>query len=404
MPDGTEMPAPVSATTGPARADQLGEPRARRRHFPLNSGARFSMNARDALARVLGARTRAGTRRARRPGPSSRSPACETRLICSSATGAWPAQLARPGERGVEQLVVGDDAVDEPVLVGLVGRDRLADRCSSPAPWPARPAARSRCVPPKPGMIPRLISGWPKEAERPARRTSQAIAISQPPPKREAVDGGDRHDRRALPLAPERVDALQVLRGPTSASHFVNALMSAPAQNSAGFGEASTIARAPRADQVVPGAARAPSIDVRRERVGRRVVEPDDRDVAAQVELHRRVLVARPRPADTGRSPGRSWRPAAPGRPAGAGSAAARSARPTRPRPAPARPARRRARARRPARTARAPCRRRASAPRSMSRTPATPSSSTRQASTNAFSVEALGESLVDRRSAQECS
>ena len=34
---------------------------------------------------------------------------------------------------------------------------------------------------------------------------------------------------------------------PDSASHLVNALMSAPAQNSAGFGEARTIARAPRA-------------------------------------------------------------------------------------------------------------------------------------------------------------
>ena len=33
---------------------------------------------------------------------------------------------------------------------------------------------------------------------------------------------------------------------PESASHVVNALMSAPAQNSVGFGEASTIARAPR--------------------------------------------------------------------------------------------------------------------------------------------------------------
>ena len=78
---------------------------------------------------------------------------------------------------------------------------------------------------------------------------------------------------------------------PESASHFVNALMSAPAQNSAGFGEASTIARAPRATR--SSQARGERLDhVRRERVRGRVVEPDDRDVAAQVELDRRVLVA----------------------------------------------------------------------------------------------------------------
>ena len=41
----------------------------------------------------------------------------------------------------------------------------------------------SRWVPPKPGMIPRLISGWPKLADSPASRKSQAIASSHPPPK-----------------------------------------------------------------------------------------------------------------------------------------------------------------------------------------------------------------------------
>ena len=47
----------------------------------------------------------------------------------------------------------------------------------------ASPTRRgSRCVPPNPGMIPRLISGWPKLADCAAIRTSQAIASSQPPP------------------------------------------------------------------------------------------------------------------------------------------------------------------------------------------------------------------------------
>ncbi len=37
-------------------------------------------------------------------------------------------------------------------------------------------------MPPKPGMMPRLISGWPKVADSAARRKSHAIEISQPPP------------------------------------------------------------------------------------------------------------------------------------------------------------------------------------------------------------------------------
>src|SRR6185295_6860627 len=72
---------------------------------------------------------------------------------------------------------------------------------------------------------------------------------------------------------------------PPASSSEVNALMSAPAQNSAGFGEAMIIAFTP-----------PPSIErldhVRGQRVGGRVVEPQDRDLAARVELDRRGLVA----------------------------------------------------------------------------------------------------------------
>ena len=46
---------------------------------------------------------------------------------------------------------------------------------------------------------------------------------------------------------------------PDASSHCVNALMSAPAQNSAGLADASTIARAPRATSSSHAAAR-PSI------------------------------------------------------------------------------------------------------------------------------------------------
>ena len=47
----------------------------------------------------------------------------------------------------------------------------------------ALPTARvSRCVPPLPGMMPSVISGWPNTAVSAARMMSQAMASSQPPP------------------------------------------------------------------------------------------------------------------------------------------------------------------------------------------------------------------------------
>ena len=154
----------------------------------------------------------------------------------------------------------------------------------------AGPTSRgSRCVPPKPGMIPRLISGWPKLAENPARRTSQAIAISQPPPSASPLTAAiviirERSHERNRPCARSSSSR------PPASSIFVNALMSAPAQNSAGFGEATIIARRAALDL---GPRRLERLDHgRRERVGGRVVEPQDRDVAAAVELDRRLLVA----------------------------------------------------------------------------------------------------------------
>jgi hypothetical protein len=85
-------------------------------------------------------------------------------------------------QRGVEQLVVGQHAVDEAELVGLLGADASPIRFISSAL--ASPTSRGRrWVPPKPGMMPSLISGWPNSADCAASRTSQAMASSQPPPK-----------------------------------------------------------------------------------------------------------------------------------------------------------------------------------------------------------------------------
>ena len=125
-PTGTEIPAPVSATTEPAERISSASAAAAGAHFALELRRRASRGRR----RCPRARPRTRTpserlllgRDARRRG----RPGGRPRLICSSASGAWPRELARPRERGVEQLVVRHDAVDEPVLVGVLGRDRLA--------------------------------------------------------------------------------------------------------------------------------------------------------------------------------------------------------------------------------------------------------------------------------------
>ena len=85
-------------------------------------------------------------------------------------------------ERRVEQLVVRHHLVGQAEPVRLVGVDRLAGQVHLERLGLAD-SRGSRWVPPKPGMIPRLISGWPKVADSAAIRKSQAMASSQPPPK-----------------------------------------------------------------------------------------------------------------------------------------------------------------------------------------------------------------------------
>ena len=121
---------------------------------------------------------------------------------------------------------------------------------------------------------------------------SQAIASSQPPPKASPLTAAmvivlERSQSRSSACAESSSSR------PAASSIFVNALMSAPAQNSAGLGEARIIAlisgaaldRLPRRPQ--------PGDHVGRDRVGGRVVDPHDRHRAARVELDLRRLVAR---------------------------------------------------------------------------------------------------------------
>ena len=51
-----------------------------------------------------------------------------------------------------------------------------------------RPTIRARrWVPPQPGVMPRPTSGWPNTALSDARRISQLIASSQPPPRQKPL-------------------------------------------------------------------------------------------------------------------------------------------------------------------------------------------------------------------------
>ena len=54
---------------------------------------------------------------------------------------------------------------------------------SSSSAMPNGTSRPMRCVPPAPGMMPRATSGRPKLAVSEATRMSQAIAVSQPPPR-----------------------------------------------------------------------------------------------------------------------------------------------------------------------------------------------------------------------------
>src|SRR5215218_300065 len=224
-------------------AQQLRQPRragrCRRAQAPLNRGVRLPRNA------PIPSRASSDANTVAKPAfsasmPSSRSPWCDTRLICSSASGACRANFR------VHASAVSNSSWSGTTRLASPNSYASSAEIGSPVVFIssafAGPTSRgSRWVPPKPGMMPRLISGWPNEAERPAIRTSQPIASSQPPPSAIPFTA-------AIVIVRERSNERSSawLRSnssfPPDASICVNALMSAPAQNSAGFGEATITA------------------------------------------------------------------------------------------------------------------------------------------------------------------
>ena len=217
--------------------------------------------------------------------PSSRSPAPETRLICSTATGACAASRRAQASAVSSSSWSSTRRVTSPSSKASSARIGSPTRfISSALPGPTRRGRR--WVPPKPGRMPSLISGWPNSAERAAMRMSQAIASSQPPPKARPLTAAIV----TIPSEPSsRSSAWPSLISfaPAASSMVVNDFTSAPGaeQHRVGGGDHER-PHAGRADRF-PDAAQVRD-HLRGERVHLAVGQPGDRDpVLAGLELDR---------------------------------------------------------------------------------------------------------------------
>src|SRR5690349_18593835 len=136
IPDGTEMPAPVRATTEPASRISSAR-RATSALRPAWDGAAtcsaafearraFAEERGDPLARVLGGER--GRERSLLGGDAGVEVAVgRDGLDLADGERRLGGEPARPHQRGVEQFMVLDDAVDEPELERFLGEDRIAD-------------------------------------------------------------------------------------------------------------------------------------------------------------------------------------------------------------------------------------------------------------------------------------
>ena len=82
-------------------------------------------------------------------------------FAAASASGLFDARSRRCLERFLEHGVV--HGVHETTLERLLGADDAAGE-DQLLPKPRPHTRASRCVPPQPGMMPRLTSGWPSFA------------------------------------------------------------------------------------------------------------------------------------------------------------------------------------------------------------------------------------------------
>ena len=143
--------------------------------------------------------------------PSSRSPAPETRLICSIASGACAGQPPRPRQGGVEQFVILDHAVDQAQLEGLLGEDRIADQVHLQGlalPDQARQSLGAAEAGDDPELDLRLTEQRRARGDADVAGHRQLAAAAE----REAVDRGDRGDAGLADLAQQRMRAVPAAR------------------------------------------------------------------------------------------------------------------------------------------------------------------------------------------------
>src|SRR5919107_755350 len=133
MPEGTEMPAPVSATTvsasrmssASAAAGASLLPTAKLPPLPLRRA--LAEEGADPLLRIFGLERRGEA------GLLVLDALVEVRVVrgpldALDGQRRLARELACPRERRVEQLVIRDHAVRQPVGLGLGARDRVADQ------------------------------------------------------------------------------------------------------------------------------------------------------------------------------------------------------------------------------------------------------------------------------------
>ena len=182
--------------------------------------------------------------------PPSTTASMMPRSACGADAASWAASLsvsARRSAAGTTRVTMPSSNARCAVMLWP------SRHSSSAAP---RPASRSRrCVPPKPGMTPRLISGWPSFAVSAAMRSVHDIAISRPPPSAKplssAMTGFPRRSTPRIICWPAREK-----RSASAGGSDANSEMSAPATNAFCPDPVSTTTRT---DASAPAAENAPA-------------------------------------------------------------------------------------------------------------------------------------------------
>ena len=189
-------------------------------------------------------------------------------------------ELARPRERRVEQLVVGDDVVDEAELVAPRRRVIASPTRFISSAFCSPDQARQPLGAAEAGDDPELDLGLAEDRRLggdPHVAGHRQLAAAA---EGERVDGGDRRDAARCRTRAAARGRSSISSLPPASSIFVKALMSAPAEKTTGIEEAITIARtassALTCSQTVPQVADHLRARSRSSAVG----EPGDRDVA----------------------------------------------------------------------------------------------------------------------------